>query len=76
MTLHTIFGCVNPYVNVFIRVANHFATNLAEEVHICITTGCTPGNGDVRHYNVLMANKVAMIIPSEPREVGNCDVLV
>jgi hypothetical protein len=76
MTLRIIFERVNPYVNVFIHVVDHLATNLAKEVHICIIAGCTPGNGDVRHYNIPMANKVAMIILGEPKEVGNCNVLV
>jgi hypothetical protein len=76
MTLRTTLRRVNLYVNVFVRVANRLAANLVEEVHICIIAGRTLGNGDVHHYNVPMANKVAMIIPGEPGEVGNCDVIV
>jgi hypothetical protein len=75
-TLCTIFERINSYVNVFIRATDHFATSLAEEVHICITTGHTLGNGNVCRYNVPTANEVAMIIPGKPREVGNCDVIV
>ncbi len=43
MTFRTILGHVNPYVNVFVHVADCFAANLVEEVHICITTGRTLG---------------------------------
>jgi hypothetical protein len=68
--------CVNPYVNVFVRVANRLAANLAKEVHICITASCTLRNEDVCRYNIPMANEVAMIIPGELREVGNRDVIV
>jgi hypothetical protein len=57
-TLRTILEPVNPYVNVFVCVANRLATNLVEEVHICITTGLTPGNGDVCRYNIPMTNEV------------------
>jgi len=76
MTLRTILGRINPYVNVFIRAADRFATNPTEEVHICITTGRTLGNGDVHRYNAPIANEVAMIIPGEPEKVGNRDVIV
>jgi hypothetical protein len=75
-TLRTIFGHVNPYANVFVRAIDHFVANPAKEVHICITASRTPWNEDVRCYNVPMANEVAMIIPGEPREVGNCDVII
>jgi hypothetical protein len=75
-TLRMILGRINPYVNIFIRVANHLAVNFAEEVHICIIAGHTPGNEDVRCYNVPMANKVVMIIFGEPGEVGNRDVII
>ncbi len=75
-TLHTILGRVNPYVNVFVRATDHLTTNPAEKVHICITTSRTLKNGDVRHYNIPMANEVVMIIPSKPKEAGNCDVIV
>jgi len=53
MTFRTILGCVNPYVNVFICVTNRLAANPAEEVHICIIAGYTPGNGNVCHYKSL-----------------------
>ncbi len=76
MTLRMILGHVNPYVNVFVRAANHLATNPIEEVHICITTGRTLGNEDVCRYNVPTINEVAMIIPGELGEVGNRDVIV
>jgi len=76
MTLRTILGRVNPYVNIFVRVADRLVTNLIEEVHICITAGRTLGNGDVHRYNAPTANEVAMIIPGEPGEVGNRDVIV
>ncbi len=76
MTLRTILGCINPYVNVFVRAADHLTANPTEEVHICITAGRTLGNGDVHRYNAPTANEVAMIIPSEPGEVGNHDVIV
>jgi hypothetical protein len=76
MTLCTILGCVNPCVNVFIRAVDRLAANPAEEVHICITTGCTLGNGNVHRYNVPTTSKVAMIIPGELREVRNRDVIV
>ncbi len=75
-TLRMILKHVNPYVNVFIRVADRLTANPVEEVHICITVGRTVGNGDVRCYNVPTANEVAMIILGEPGEVGNCDVIV
>jgi hypothetical protein len=52
-TLRMILGRINPYVNVFVPAAERLATNLAKEVHICITAGRTSGNGDVRCYNVL-----------------------
>jgi hypothetical protein len=71
-----ILGCINPYVNVFVRAIDRFVANPAEEVHICITTGCTPGNEDVCCYNVLTANEITMIILGEPRKVGNRDVIV
>jgi hypothetical protein len=71
-----IFGCVNPYVNVFIRVADRFTANPVKDVHICIIAGRTSGNEDVHRYNVLTANEVVMIIPGEMGEVGNCDVIV
>jgi hypothetical protein len=76
MTLRTILGRVNPYVNFFVRAADRLVANPTEEVHICITTSHTPGNGDVHYYNVPTANEVTMIIPKEPREVGNRDVIV
>jgi hypothetical protein len=75
-TLHTIFERVNPYVNVFVRAIDHLVTNPIKEVHICITTGRTPGNRDVFRYNVPTANEVAMIIPGELGEVGNHNVIV
>jgi hypothetical protein len=75
-TLRTILRRVNPYVNIFARVAECLTTNLAEEVHICITIGRTLRNKDLYCYNVLMTNKVAMIIPGDPREVGNCNVII
>jgi glycine cleavage system pyridoxal-binding protein P len=40
------------------------------------TVGRTLGNEDVCSYNVLTTNEVAMIILSEPGEVGNHDVIV
>jgi hypothetical protein len=76
MTLRTILRRVNPYVNVFVRATDRLAANPIEEVHICITAGRTLGNGDVHHYNAPTANEVAMIIPGEPGEVGNRDVIV
>jgi hypothetical protein len=75
-TLCTIIEQVNPYVYVFIRVADRPTANLTEEVHICITVGRTLGNGDVRRYNVPTTNNVAMIIHGEPGEVGNRDVII
>jgi hypothetical protein len=75
-TLRTILRRINPYVNIFVRAADHMAANPAEEVHICITIGRTLGNGDVHRYNVPTADEVAMIIPGEPGEVGNRDVIV
>ncbi len=75
-TLRPILGHVNPYVNVFIRVANYLATNPAEEVHICIIASYTLRNGDVYCYNIHTTNEVAMIILGEPGEVGNRDVIV
>jgi len=76
MTLRTILECVNPYVNVFVRAADRLAANPTEEVHICITASRTIGNGDVHRYNAPTLNKVAMIIPGEPGEVGNHNVIV
>jgi len=71
-----ILGHVNPYVNVFDHVADRFTANPIEEVHICIITSRTPGNGHVRRYNVPTTNEVTMIIVSELGEVGNHDVIV
>jgi hypothetical protein len=76
MTLRTILRHVNPYVNVFVHVADRLAANPTEEVHICITASLTLGNGDVHRYNAPTANEVAMIILGEPGEVGNHDVIV
>jgi hypothetical protein len=75
-TLCMIFGRVNPYVNVFVHVADCLATNLVEEVHICITAGRTSKNKNVHCYNIPMANEVAMIVHGELGEVGNHDVIV
>jgi len=75
-TLRTILGRINPYVNVFVRVASHLATNPTEEVHICIIASRTLGNGDVHCYNIPTANEVAMIILGESGEVGNCNVII
>jgi hypothetical protein len=61
-TFCTILRRVNPYVNIFIRAADHLAINPAKEVHICITVGYTPGNIGVCHCNVPTANEVTMII--------------
>jgi len=47
-----IFEHINPYVNVFVHAIDRLATNLAEEVHICITIGHTLGNGYVCYYNI------------------------
>jgi len=71
-----ILGRINPYVNVFVRVADCLVANLIEEVHICITAGHTSRNENVRCYNVPIGNEVAMIIPGEPGEVGNRDVII
>jgi hypothetical protein len=76
MTLRTILKCINPYVNIFVRATNHLTANLAKEVHICIITSHNPGNEDFCCYYVPTANKVAMITPGEPREVGNYNVIV
>jgi hypothetical protein len=76
MTLRTILRRINPYVNVFVRAINRLATNPVEEVHICIISGYTLGNGNVRCYNVSTTNKVAMIIPGELGEVRNRNVIV
>jgi len=76
MTLRTILGRVNLYVNVFVRAADHLVANPIEEVHICITIGRTLGNGDIHRYNAPTANEVAMIISGEPGEVGNRDVII
>jgi len=75
-TFRTFLGRVNPYVNIFVHATNRLVANPVEEVHICITTGRTLGNGDVHRYNIPTANKVAMIIPGEPAEVGNRDVII
>jgi hypothetical protein len=75
-TLRTILKRVNPYVDIFVRAADCLAANPTEDVHICIRGGRTPRNGDVRCYNIPTANEVAMIIPGEPGEVGNRDVII
>jgi len=75
-TFRMILGRVNPYVNVFDRATDRFTTNPIKEVHICITTSRTPGNGHVCRYNVLTTNEVTMIIFGELGEVGNRDVIV
>jgi hypothetical protein len=46
-TLHMILECVNPYVNIFVYAVDRLVANPAKKVHICITTGRTPGNEDV-----------------------------
>jgi hypothetical protein len=68
----------NPNISLahFMTFCNHLVANPIEEVHICITVGRTLGNEDVCSYNVLTTNEVAMIILSEPGEVGNHDVIV
>jgi len=76
MTLRTIHGRINRYVNIFVRALDRLVANPVKEVHICITTSCTSGNRDVRHYNVPTANEVAMIILNKLGEVGNRDVIV
>ncbi len=75
-TLCIILGRINPYVNVFVCVADCLATNPVKEVHICITAGRPLGNENVRYYNILTTNKVAMISPGESKEVGNYNVIV
>jgi hypothetical protein len=75
-TFCTILRRVNPYVNIFIRAADHLAINPAKEVHICITFGYTSKNKNDRYSIVLMANEVGMMIHGEPREVGNHNVIV
>jgi hypothetical protein len=75
-TLCTILGHVNPYVDVFVRATDRLTANPTEDVHICIRGGRTSGNRDVRCYNIPAANEVAMIIPGEPGEVGNRDVII
>jgi hypothetical protein len=75
-TVCTIFECINPYVNVFVHATDRLIANPAKEVHICITVSRTPGNEDVRRYNVPMANEVAMMIVGEPGEVGNRNVII
>jgi hypothetical protein len=75
-TLRTIFGRINPYVNVFVRAADCLATNPTEEVHICSTVDRTSGNGNVCCYNVPTTNEVTMIIHGELGKVGNRDVIV
>jgi hypothetical protein len=58
MTLRTILGCVNPYVNVFVHAADRLVANPTEEVHICITASRTLGNGDAHRYNALTATRL------------------
>jgi len=75
-TLCMILGRINPYVNVFVRVADCLVANPIEEVHICITVSHTSRNENVHCYNVPTGNEVAMIILGEPGEVGNHDVII
>jgi len=76
MTLRTILGHVNPYVNVFVCAADRLAANPTKEVHICIVARRTLGNGDVHRYNTPTTNEVAMIILNELGKVGNRNVII
>jgi hypothetical protein len=77
MALRDLLGQVNPYVNIFIQVANRIVANLEEEVKVVITAGRNHGEEvDPRRYNAPLADEVAMILLGEPGEVGNRDVIV
>jgi hypothetical protein len=50
MTLRTILGRVNPYVNDFVCAVDCFAANPTKEVHICITTSDPPETPKQKHF--------------------------
>jgi hypothetical protein len=77
MALRDLLGQVNPYVNVFIQARNCIVANLEEEVRVVITARRNHGEEvDPRRYNAPLADEVSMILPGEPKEVGNHDVIV
>jgi hypothetical protein len=77
MASRDLLGQVNPYVNVFVQAANRIVANLEEEVKVVITAGRNHGEEvDPRWYNAPLADEVTMILPGEPGEVGNRDIIV
>jgi hypothetical protein len=77
MALRDLLGQVNPYVNVFVQAANRIVANPKEEVKVVIIARHNHGEEvDPRRYNAPLADEVAMILPGEPMEVGNRDVIV
>jgi hypothetical protein len=77
MALRDLLGQVNPYVNIFVQVAKRIVANPEEEVRVVIIPGRNHGEEvDPRRYNAPLADEVTMILPGEPGEVGNRDVIV
>jgi hypothetical protein len=77
MALRDLLGQVNPYVNIFVQAANRIVANPEKEVRVVITAGRNHGEEvDPRRYNAPLADEVAMILPGELGEVGNCDIIM
>jgi hypothetical protein len=77
MALRDLLKQVNPYVNIFVQTSNRIVANPEEEVRVVIIVGHNHGEEvNPRRYNAPLANEVAMILPGEPREVGNRNVIV
>jgi len=77
MAIRDILGRYNLYVRVFERAADRFAAHLAEEVRVVLTAARNHGSEmDPRQYNAPMADEVAMILPGDPGQIGNRDVIV
>jgi hypothetical protein len=77
MAIRDILGRYNPYVRVFERAADRLATHPAEEVRIVLTAARNHGSEmDPRQYNAPMADEVAMILPGDPGQIGNRDIII
>jgi hypothetical protein len=77
MAIRDILGRYNPYVRVFERGVDRLATHPAEEVCVVLTTVRNHGSEmDPRQYNAPMADEVTMILPGNPGQIRNRDVIV
>jgi hypothetical protein len=77
MAIRDILGRYNLYVRVFEHAADRLAAHPAEEVRVALTAARNHGTEmDPRQYNAPMADEVAMILPGDPGQIGNCDVIV